>query len=355
MNPTTSQEKQAPIPAVQVEPSENQTESPLSDVNAEFETLRAGCAVYALDSRAKVALTGRDRVRWLNGMITNKIRDLEPGAGVYGFLLNPQGRILGDLYAYNRGEALLIDTDQAQLQNVLAIFDRYIIMDDVEIANLAEELTAVGIAGPKTLEILRTSGINLPELAPLRWANVTWNGVTVTAVRSDNSGLESYEFWLPPKNALSFRSALVNAGATWVGPAALELVRIASGIPRYGQDIRERDLPQETEQSRALHFSKGCYVGQEIVERIRSRGSVHRKFTGFKVQGPLPQPGAKIVVDGKEVGEITSSAILPIAGGECPVALGYIRREVEKSGKELNVSDAKLTIADVPFAGVFGG
>jgi folate-binding protein YgfZ len=354
MNPTTSQENQAPIAADPGERLQNQTASPLSDVNAGFETLRTGCAVYDLDSRAKVALTGRDRVRWLNGMITNKIRDLEPGSGVYGFLLNPQGRILGDLYAYNRGEALLIDTDQAQLQNILTIFDRYIIMDDVEVANLGEELTAVGIAGPKTLEILRTAEINLPELAPLRWAHVPWNGITVTAVRSDNSALESYEFWLPPENALSFRAALVNAGATRVGPPALELVRIASGIPRYGQDIRERDLPQETEQFRALHFSKGCYVGQEIVERIRSRGSVHRKFTGFTVQGPLPQAGAKIVVDGKDVGEITSSAILPIAGGECSVALGYIRREVEKPGKELNVGDAKLTIADVPFAGVFG-
>jgi folate-binding protein YgfZ len=355
MNPTTSQEKHAPIPADPGERLENQTASPLSDANAGFETVRAGCAVYDLDSRAKVALTGHDRVRWLNGMITNKIRDLEPGAGVYGFVLNPQGRVLGDLYAYNRGEALLIDTDQAQLQNILTIFDRYIIMDDVEVANLAEELTTVGIAGPKTLEILSTAEIHLPELAPLRSANVPWNGITITAVRSDNSALESYEFWLPPENAASLREALVNAGGTRVGPATLELVRIACGIPRYGQDIRERDLPQETEQLRALHFSKGCYVGQEIVERIRSRGSVHRKFTGFKVHGPLPHPGAKIVVDDKEVGEITSSAILPIAGGERAVALGYIRREVEKPGKELNVSDAKLTIAGVPFAGVFGG
>ncbi len=90
-----------------------------------------------------------------------------------------------------------------------------------------------------------------------------------------------------------------NAGAKPVGTAALELLRIASGIPRYGQDIRERDLPQETEQQRALHFSKGCYIGQEIVERIRSRGNVHRKFTGFEVQGPLPALGAKIQADGK--------------------------------------------------------
>ena len=100
------------------------------------------------------------------------------------------------------------------------------------------------------------------------------------------------------------------------------------GIPRYGIDIRERDLPQETEQERALNFSKGCYVGQEIVERIRSRGQVRRKFTGFEVNGPLPSPGSKVLVDGKEVGEITSAASLPLSGGERRVALGYIRREV---------------------------
>jgi folate-binding protein YgfZ len=128
------------------------------------------------------------------------------------------------------------------------------------------------------------------------------------------------------------------------------LLRIAAGIPRYGQDIRERDLPQETEQERALNFSKGCYIGQEIVERIRSRGSVHRKFTGFEVGGPLPAPGMKIQADGKELGEITSAASLPLADGERPVALGYVRRELAVPGKALNAGDSKLTVAGLPFA-----
>ena len=110
--------------------------------------MAAAAGVYQLSARAKVSLTGSDRVRWLNGMVTNNIRDLAPGHGVYAFLLNPQGHILGDLYAYNRGESLLVDTDQSRLEKILAVFDKYIIMDDVEVAG--EKLEAVGIAGPKS-------------------------------------------------------------------------------------------------------------------------------------------------------------------------------------------------------------
>jgi aminomethyltransferase len=354
MNSAISQDKQSSADGAPNGHSKIRTSSDASAAAAGFQALLSGCAVYDLGSRAKVALSGRDRVRWLNGMITNKIRDLDPGRGVYGFLLNPQGRILGDLYAYNRGDVFLLDIDQTQLQNILAIFARYIIMDDVDVANLEGKLTAIGIGGPKTLEILRIAGIDLPALSPLQLADLSWNRTSVTVVRADKPHPESYEFWLAPEGVLPFREGLTRAGATAVDPAALDLARIAAGIPRYGQDIRERDLPQETEQLRALHFSKGCYVGQEIVERIRSRGNVHRKFTGFRIQGPLPPSGAKIIADGKEVGEVTSSAILPAAGRACSVALGYIRREVEKTSDGLNSGATKLTIADLPFADIFG-
>jgi folate-binding protein YgfZ len=333
--------------------SENTTPASPAEVAAEFQSLLSGCGVYDLSTRAKIALTGSDRVRWLNGMITNNVRDLAVGQGVYGFLLNPQGRILGDLYAYNRGESLLVDTDQSQMDTVLALFDRYIIMDDVEVANLDGKLSAIGIAGPKSREVLKSAGIEVPELEPLQVVDVSWNDVNLAAIRGDNPALESYELWLAPDNVSRVHTALIKAGATPVGAVAMDLIRIAAGIPRYGQDIRERDLPQETEQKRALHFTKGCYVGQEIVERIRSRGNVHRKFTGFTVEGQLPQPGTKVEANGKEIGEITSSAALPIANGERYVALGYIRREAEKPGNELSTSGGRLMVADLPFASIF--
>src|SRR5207244_673765 len=124
-----------------------------------------------------------------------------------------------------------------------------------------------------------------------------------------------------------------------------------AGIPRYGVDIRERDLPQETEQQRALNFNKGCYVGQEIVERIRSRGAVHRKFTGFLVEGTVHiAPGNKVVAAEKDVGEITSVASLPLLAGEKTVALGYIRREVGVPGREVMIGTAKATVLQLPAA-----
>ena len=321
------------------------------DVRAEFQALVAGAGVYDLGWRAKITVLGADRTRWLNGMITNNVRDLAADHGLYSFLLNPQGRILADLYAYNRDSSLLVDTDQSQVRKVLEIFDHYIIMDDVEVA-INEKLTAIGIAGPKARAVLRTASVEFPELEPLQCHDLNWRNTALTDVRGDNPTVENYELWLSPANVKSVWEALVTAGAKPVGTAALELLRIASGLPRYGQDIREKDLPQETGQQRALHFTKGCYIGQEIVERIRSRANVHRSFTGFEIRGPLPEPGVKIQADGKDVGEITSSASLPLAGGEYPVAVGYLRREAALPVKQLQAGTATATVANLPFAEV---
>jgi folate-binding protein YgfZ len=323
------------------------------EVRGELGALLSGCGVYHLNSRAKIALTGGDRVRWLNGMVTNNIRELAHRHGVYAFLLNPQGHILGDLYAYNRGDSLMLDTDRAQSEKLLATFDHYIIMDDVEVANVSDKLTAIGVTGPKAREVMRAAEFEIPQLAPLQFMDVTWQNVPLTVARNDNASVESYELWISPDQVTVVQDALVKTGATLAGTNALELLRIAAGIPRYGQDIRERDLPQETEQLRAVHFSKGCYIGQEIVERIRSRGAVHRKFTGFEVQGALPAVGTKIQAEGKDVGEITSAASLPLADGERLVALGYIRREIATPGKQLQVGSTRLAVAALPFSEIF--
>jgi len=316
---------------------------------AEFAALRGGCGVYDLGFRAKISLTGGDRVRWLNGMVTNNIRDLSVGQGVYAFLLNPQGHILGDLYAYNRGESIAVDTDCGQAEKILATFDHYIIMDDVEVANLSEQVTALGITGPKTQDVLAAAGFATSGMQALQIKSVTWQGTECTLARGEEPERVSYEIWIAPERVRPLWDALLAAGAAPVGSEALEMHRIVSGIPRYGVDIRERDLPQETEQARALNFNKGCYVGQEIVERIRSRGAVHRKFTGFIVEGVAEiTAGTKIIAGEKEVGEITSAASLPLAGGEKTVALGYIRREVGVPGREVAIGAAKAAVVQLP-------
>ncbi|HKD02782.1 MAG TPA: glycine cleavage T C-terminal barrel domain-containing protein [Terriglobales bacterium] len=320
-------------------------------VGDEFAALRTECAVYPL-SRTKIALRGSDRVRWLNGMVTNNVRDLAVGHGVYAFLLNPQGHILGDLYAYNRGDSVLVDTDQAQSGRILSSFDKYIIMDDVEVETLPD-LDAIGVAGPKARGVLQAAGIPPAECEPLEFMETGWQDLALTLVRGDSPCVDSYEVWLPQAKVPVLEAALVRAGARPVSPATLELVRIASGIPRYGQDIRERDLPQETEQARALNFSKGCYIGQEIVERIRSRGAVHRKFTGFEVPGEQPEAGGKITADGKEVGEITSAAAVPLGLSTRRIALGYIRREAATPGKKVQIGSSEATVVDLPFQEIF--
>lgn len=337
--------------AVQGNPASPATD--FGDVRAEFRALVSACGVYDLSSRVKISVAGGDRVRWLNGMVTNNVRDLGQGHGVYAFLLNPQGHILGDLYAYHRGDSLLLDCDQFQSQKLMATLDHYIIMDDVEVANVSDQLTAIGVAGPTVQEVLRRAGIEVSDLAPLEFVDQTWQNVPVAVLRGDNESVLSYELWLPPDRVKLLWDALIKAGAKAVGTAALDLLRIAAGIPRYGQDIHERDLPQETEQSRALHFSKGCYIGQEIVERIRSRGNVHRKFTGFEVRGALPAIGTKLEADGRSIGEITSVASLPSASAERNVALGYIRRELATPGRQVALGATQLAIAPLPFAEIF--
>jgi folate-binding protein YgfZ len=313
------------------------------DLRAERAALREGCAVYDLGFRAKFALGGSDRVRWLNGMVTNNVRDLAVGHGVYAFLLNPQGHILGDLYAYNRGESISVDTDRSQSEKILATFDHYIIMDDVEVKNLSDEITALGIGGPHGRDILTRAGLNVPELQSLQIQPGIWSSMDISLVRGER---DDYEVWIASASVRQLWDALVAAGAAPVGSEALELDRIEAGVPSFGVDIRERDLPQETEQARALNFNKGCYVGQEIVERIRSRGAVHRKFTSLLVDGNV-DVGSKVVSDSRDVGEITSVAALPTSDNQ-RIALGYIRRELGTPGREVAVGPTKARVVQLP-------
>ena len=316
----------------------------------EFGALKSTCGLHLLGEQAKIRLTGKDRVRWLNGMITNNVRDLPAERGVYAFLLNPQGHILGDLTAYNRGDHFLVETDRLQLDKILGIFDHYIIMDDVEVENVSEKLTTIGVTGPNSEGVLKAAGLDLPPLKPLQMADLSWRQTSLTIVRGQDEQYPSYEIWIAPDGVAELSGSLRASGALQVGRDALEIHRIALGIPRYGRDIRERDLPQETEQQRALNFNKGCYIGQEIVERIRSRGNVHRKFTGFQASGPPPTPGTKVRIDDKDVGEITSSASIPAPDGDRTVALGYIRREISAAGKEVLLAESTAVVSQLPFA-----
>ena len=331
-----------------------ETPADFGDSATEFRSLLEDCALLDMSWQGKLVLAGEDRVRWLNGMVTNNVRDLALGHGVYSFVLSAQGRIQGDLVAYNRGDYLLVTTDREQAPTIGEIFDRYIIMDDVEVADISDKLAAVGVAGPKSREILVAAGLDVSQLEPGQVIDAVWREVGVSIARSAQPQMDGFEIWFASENVDAIWDALASAGAMPVGSDAFELYRIVRGIPRFGVDLRERDLPQETGQQHALNFAKGCYIGQEIVERIRSRGNGHRMFTGFEVQGgPAAKPpaaGTKVRANDKDVGEITGAARIPFPSGERTLALGYVRREAAPPGATVQIGEQTATVQTLPFS-----
>lgn len=333
-----------------------ETPARFSDNGTAFRTLTAACGIYDLGWRAKIIVTGSHRHRWLNGMVTNNIKDLPVSRGNYNFLLNPQGRIQGDLYVYNRGDSLLIDTDHSQLEGMLKLLKRYIIMDDVQLTDASDKITAIGVQGPKSRQVLQNAGIHVTELERMQVAEVNCQNTEISIVRTSDDDREAFELWASVENVQNVWDALIKAGATPVGAEAIEQFRIVTGVPRYGVDIRERDLPQETEQADALNFTKGCYIGQEIVERIRSRGSVHRTLRRFSFAGQPPLPGVKLQADGKEVGEITSVTRLPEVNEsvERVLGLGYIRKEALQGGARIQYAGGEARPEEIPFSTTLG-
>ncbi len=303
----------------------------------ETAALMAGAAVHDLGWMQRVAVRGEDRFRWLSGMVTNTVTDLPANGGAWNLVLNAQGRIQGDLHVWRNGDALEIELAADQAERLLTHLDRFIIMDDVELVPLSDGpdgQTALGLAGPLAAGVLLRLGLPAPD-APMTSALGSWNGANLRVVRGYEALAPHFEIWTVASIIPALLQALVEAGAQPVGAATLEAFRIAEGIPLYGVDIVERDLAQETSQMRALHFSKGCYLGQEIVERIRSRGNVHRHLRSLELQGPLPAPGAELAFDspsagpGAPAGHITSAAELALPSGPRCFALGMIRGEAE--------------------------
>ena len=293
----------------------------------EIAALAAGAAVHDLGWLRAVRVKGEDRFRWLSGMVTNTVNDLPAQGGAWNLVLNAQGRIQGDLTVWRDDDHLSLEIAADQYEKLLGHFDRFIIMDDVELEPV-EGITAIGLTGPKAGEILAKIGI--PPLAePLAQSKAAVNGLDLRVFRGYGALADHYALWTAGESIHILWRELVTAGAQPTGTASLDAFRIAEGIPVYGIDIAERDLPQETGQMRALHFNKGCYLGQEIVERIRSRGSVHRHLRPLELDGPLAAPQTELTLDGATVGAVTSSAELPLPAGSRRFALAMIRAEAE--------------------------
>jgi folate-binding protein YgfZ len=287
-----------------------------------------------------IRITGSDRVRWLNGMVTNNIAALQPGEGCYNFFLNAQGRIQGDATAWMLEDSILLETAADRIPALIAMLDHFIIMDDVELADITSQRVGLAIFGRKIAPVIDKfvldHGADLPSL---QLSNFAWTRHNDLLLHADSPQLPRFEIWFEEiGDEYTLGGELSDAGILKATPEDLEQLRILSGTPLYGTDIRDKELPQETAQTGALHFTKGCYLGQEIVERIRSRGNVHRTFSGFILTGELPTPGAVLSDQDKPAGELTSVTRIELPTGPMQLALGYIRREALESTKARGTS-----------------
>ncbi len=323
-----------------------------SDPVEEHKAVRQGSGLFDFSFRGKLSLKGRDHAKFLHRIVSNDIKSLKPGQGTYATLLTPQGHILADMRLYCAGDRFFLDTDADLLEKARAGLKRYVIADQVEIEPL--EIYALAFQGPRSRPLLeKTLHIDLPAMQELDHFETNYAGFPLRVVRAGSTGEEGYEVWSGAKGLPAIWGAACGQAPTYgmlpCGTQALETLRIEAGIPRYGQELDEDTFPNEAELWNALSFNKGCYVGQEIVERARSRGHVNWKLMGLVVDSNVPPPvGQKLAREGREIGEVTSACISPTLGKT--LALAYLRREVAEPGTKLEFpSGAIAEVAALPF------
>ena len=296
-----------------------------------YQALRTSAAWIDLSARGKIRVTGEDRARLLHAMTTNDIQHMQPGDGLYAFFLNAQGRILADAHIYHLGESFLLDTEPETAGKVLQHLDKYIIADDVTLEDQTAIWEAVGIEGPAAEEAVEALGMPAPAVD---YHVANWENGFVA--RTAATGPGGFRVLFPVAERAALIETVTTAGIPEADAEAARTVRIENGRPRYGEDIAERYLTQETQQMHSVSFTKGCYLGQEIVERVRSRAQVHRHLMPVRIRSTqAPASGTKLKSDGKDAAEITSSAYSPALGEVA--ALAYVRTDYQAPKTELTV------------------
>jgi tRNA-modifying protein YgfZ len=297
-----------------------------------YEALRRRAAWIDLSTRGKLRVSGEDRARLLHAMSTNHVQSLQPGEGLYAFFLSAQGRILADANIYNRGETLFLDTEPEMAEKLRNHLDKYIIADDATIEDEAGEWAVIGLEGPQSVPCAEELGISPPQQ---KYSVIDWGSGFVARVAG--IGPEGIRIFISSGEKDDLLRRLEKLAIPSASASEARIVRLENAIPRYGEDITERNLVHETQALHAVHFNKGCYLGQEIVERVRSRAQVHRLLTPVRMRSPVtPPPGTKLSVGGKDVAEITSAAYSPALGEV--VGLAYVRTEVARAKPAMIVS-----------------
>lgn len=330
------------------------------DAAAEFSALRKGSALVDRSYRGLIEVTGADRLSWLHNLTTNDVKNLSPGEGNYSFATNIKGRILFDLVILVREECVWIDLDSCFLAGALAHFNKYKIMEDVVIADRTESFVRFALVGESVKETLARLGASHAGVMPrFATAQIDIEGAGCSVLRSDFCGSFAVELLIPSDRAVATWRSLCDAGGTCraavVGDDAVQLRRIEAGVPWPGLEITDQYLPAETGQyERAVSRTKGCYLGQEIVERMRSRNVVARRLVGVRFDGdtaPFTPVGLESE-SGELVGQLTSAR--RSVGGDGCVGLGYVKSEASAAKTTLCVAGADPSVSgrivDLPFS-----
>jgi len=304
-----------------------------------YESLRMKAAWFDVSNRGKIRVLGEDNARLLHAMSTNDVKNLAEGAGLYAFFLTDKGRIIADAYVYRFADTLLLDTEPETATVLREHLDRYIIADDVTLEDETSVWAAIALEGPNSFEAAAGLGLPIPATA---FGTTPWQSGFVARVSV--TGAPGLRIFLPLAEVVSFTSRLQLAGIPQAQPDEVRVVRLEHGTPRFGEDISARYLAQETQIAHAVHSNKGCYLGQEIVERVRAQGQVHRLLAPVHIAGKQPaEPGTKLLAGGNAVAEITSAAYSEALGEV--VAMAYVRREALHDKPALVVAGSVPEIA----------
>lgn len=340
------------------------------DAREEQRFANESVALIDKNYRAYFTFSGPDRVRYLNAILTNNIKDLQNGQGVVSLLLNAQGRILAEIETFAEAEKIFLVSYLMIRQRLVEVLEKYIIMDEVTFSDDAEKFGTLALEGPLAAEVVKElTGTDLKFLAELGWAEVVMNSLksedeTANNAGSNNSGraipcrmvrrypggIPSAEFIVERENLVPLWNVLLEAarrhGGGPIGYNALSAQRLVQGVPWFGYDFAEKQIPHEAGlESSHISYTKGCYTGQEIVERVRSRGQVNRRRVGLLFSGEgVPDSGADLTVDGKAVGYVTRAARSWFPPGV--LGMGYLGKEHRGLGAKVQWNGWSATVVE---------
>jgi len=310
------------------------------DWAAEYATARERAGLTDRSWRGLIEITGKDRAAWLHNLVTNEVKNLRPGEGNYAFAVNVKGRTLFDANVLVGADLIWLDFDSRYREKIIPHLDRYVITEDVAVRDRTAEFARLAVFGPAIRDVAaRVGPANAIAMAQLQHAPVAFAGIAGTAIRHDFAGLPGLEYLIPATGAAgawhALRETLSACGGGPVGHLAVRTLRMEAGIPEFGEDIDEETIPPETGQiERGISYHKGCYLGQEVIERMRSHHVLPRRLVGLRLDAPCDAP-ARLLVEGNEVGRVTSACHSPRLGG--PLGMGYVRTALAKIGQRLAV------------------